>query len=314
VKHFNLSGNSTVFLDDGAGNSQERVCWGNTQVDLGETQIETVFHSEECEADISGTFRIRSEEDARKTLSLFVFFGLVAGACVMAMKRQLEYLLAHEHEAGRLSITSLFLFIYQMIYISLYAIYLGITNVAGSAAGLGLVVLGSSYFIVGMGLSMRIVVMAWRASLANTEPQYIKRQVFLFYLRFYLGNVAFFMLMIRWGLEPLFLLLQGLFLLPQVAKNCYRGSGAGFYPYFYYGMLGPNMCVSIYLRSCPENVERMQPVSWFMLALVGLHALACTLLYLQHQHGPRFFVPRCLIPNYYEYSKQVAFDVDMGLL
>jgi hypothetical protein len=98
------------------------------------------------------------------------------------------------------------------------------------------------------------------------------------------------------------LLIQALLFVPQIVHNVRKGNNPFFYAYYIFGVLGMRMILPLYYRGCPSNIYVIEPSSAFCAIWVSLFAIQSTILYLQHKLGPRFFIPRCLIPGYYNYS------------
>ena len=62
------------------------------------------------------------------------------------------------------------------------------------------------------------------------------------------------------------------------------------------------MVLPLYYRGCPANIYVIEPSSTFCAIWASLFLIQMFILYLQHKLGPRFFIPRCCIPGYYNYS------------
>ena len=60
-----------------------------------------------------------------------------------------------------------------------------------------------------------------------------------------------------------------------------------------------------YERSCPNNHFLLTPMIGLVVTLFILYVVQIVLLLLQNTLGPRFFVPRICLPNYYNYSFKI---------
>jgi hypothetical protein len=97
-------------------------------------------------------------------------------------------------------------------------------------------------------------------------------------------------------------LLRNLVLLPQIVHNVCQGQRPHFNPYYIFGFIGSRMLVPIYEYSCPENRFKLAPSNTLVFALLAVFACQALLIALQNRLGSRFFVPKRLRPNYFDYS------------
>ncbi len=97
-------------------------------------------------------------------------------------------------------------------------------------------------------------------------------------------------------------LLRNLVLLPQILHNIQQGQRPIFNPYYVFGFIGSRLLIPVYEYSCPENRFKLAPNNTLVFILVTVFACEALLLILQGRIGPRFFVPKRLRPNYFDYS------------
>lgn len=95
-----------------------------------------------------------------------------------------------------------------------------------------------------------------------------------------------------------FLLINSLWLLPQICKNIWMGNKSKFHPRLYTVFLF-NQIYSLYILGCPSNLFQLTPKYWSFLLLLFLLCLQLLILYFQSLHGGRFLLPKSLIPNYH---------------
>ena len=62
---------------------------------------------------------------------------------------------------------TLFLIIYFQIWICLMQVYLGLNLIQTTFFGLALISIGSSWFLIGVGLCMKLIVVVWKTRLAR---------------------------------------------------------------------------------------------------------------------------------------------------
>lgn len=120
------------------------------------------------------------------------------------------------------------------------------------------------------------------------------------YIWFYSLSFLYLWLLFNFCYESWFQIINAFILVPQIIHNTYYGlkpiTGAA-----YYVVVLSSQLYILYLRGIPHNILRISPspaviigVSLTLLAQVGF-------LFCQERFGPRFFIPKRCIPNYYNY-------------
>ena len=97
-----------------------------------------------------------------------------------------------------------------------------------------------------------------------------------------------------------FVVVNSLFLLPQIIHNAYEGIKPGFY-FSYIATIITSQFYMIYYKGCPENILSVSPNYYACLGIVISLGAQIAILYLQHRLGARFFIPKKCIPGYYNY-------------
>lgn len=124
------------------------------------------------------------------------------------------------------------------------------------------------------------------------------------YLWFYTISFLYLWVMLTCYTEAWFQVLNSLILLPQIIHNAYRGIKPGFSS-GYYLVIFSNQLYVFYYRGIPHNLLRISP-SFPVCACICLSMLLQLLiLACQDKYGSRFFIPKCCIPNYYNYYIEV---------
>ena len=158
---------------------------------------------------------------------------------------------------------------------------------------------------------MKLLFIVWRAEYLTgvTNNSELRKRLTVFYIKFCkpcgyvdLGLFGYLTIMYFFTYEIWSLLIQALIFVPQIVHNVRKGNNPFFYAYYVLGVLGMRMMLPLYYRGCPSNIYVIEPSSTFCAVWASLFLIQMFILYLQHKLGPRFFVPRCCIPGYYNYS------------
>lgn len=110
---------------------------------------------------------------------------------------------------------------------------------------------------------------------------------------------SYLMIMFFFTYEIWPLYLQAFIFLPQIIHNVRKGNNPQFYYYFILGVLGMRVILPVYYRGCPDNIYMIQPDPTFCIIWSTMFAIQILVLLIQKFLGPRFFIPRKLIPGHY---------------
>ena len=124
------------------------------------------------------------------------------------------------------------------------------------------------------------------------------------YMSFYCLSLVYFIGLFSYYHSRLFIVLQGLWLVPQIIHNMIMGLRAGFYP-SYLGMVLVNQLYIFYIKGYSGNIFRESPEPWLCLIIVLLDVVQVLILYGQHRFGVKFFVPKRLRKNQHSYIKSM---------
>ncbi len=97
-------------------------------------------------------------------------------------------------------------------------------------------------------------------------------------------------------------ILQSIFFIPQIVHNARSGHRAFFDPFYILGYLGARILMPLYDRGCPDNHFVLTPMIGLVIAVLLLYSFQILMLFLQFKLGPKFFIPRVLLPEYYNYN------------
>jgi hypothetical protein len=98
--------------------------------------------------------------------------------------------------------------------------------------------------------------------------------------------------------KKLTLIINALWLLPQIVLNAHIGGRPKFYSWFY-SIICFNQIYSLYLLGYPENIYQTQPRYTAFMSICLIIIFQWLILYIQSTHGGRFFIPKQFIPGYY---------------
>jgi hypothetical protein len=101
-----------------------------------------------------------------------------------------------------------------------------------------------------------------------------------------------------------FQIVNSLILLPQIIHNAYQGIKPGF-NMGYYTVILSNQLYMLYYRGIPHNTTGISPSFGICMGILLSILFQLLILALQDKFGSRFFIPKCLIPNHYDYYMEV---------
>jgi hypothetical protein len=164
---------------------------------------------------------------------------------------------------------------------------------------------------------MKLLLLTWKSRYANgiNDAQGLRKQLAAFYIKFcsYSINIdlAFFIylaLTFFFSYDVWMIILQNLIMLPQIIHNTRIGNRTGFEPLYVFGYIGFRFLIPLYERGCPKNHFMLTPMPELVIILFFLYIIQAFLLFLQSVCGPRFFIPKIMQPDYYNYNHKIKAD------
>uniref|UniRef100_A0A7N0UKT9 RING-type E3 ubiquitin transferase n=1 Tax=Kalanchoe fedtschenkoi TaxID=63787 RepID=A0A7N0UKT9_KALFE len=164
-------------------------------------------------------------------------------------------------------------------------------------------------FVVFSIFEMRYLLAIWKARrpMNNGEGwETMRRELSVLYSRFYgilLGGIVF-MYEFHNYLRPILLLMYS-FWIPQIVTNVIRDSRKSLHPHYILGMTFTRLAIPLYIFCCPNNFMRVEPDKDWCLCLIIFMGLQASILLLQHYLGSRWFIPRQILPEKYNYYRRL---------
>lgn len=163
-------------------------------------------------------------------------------------------------------------------------------------------------FVVFSIFEMRYLLAIWKANRPMNSGEgweAMRRELSILYSRFYgilLGGLLF-MYEFHKFLRPILLLLHS-FWIPQVVTNVIRDSRKPLHPHYILGMTVTRLAIPLYIFGCPHNFMRIEPDKNWCICLGVFLAMQASILLLQHYLGSRWFIPRQILPEKYNYYRR----------
>ena len=132
------------------------------------------------------------------------------------------------------------------------------------------------------------------------------------YCVFYCGIFLYVCCLFNYYYSPVFILINSLFLVPQIVHNVRFGNKLGG-QFEYLTILASTQLYFIYLKGYSDNVLRYHPQPFVCVAIVLLVALQVYVVTQQNKRGPYFFIRKDWLPNYFNYYKTFKLDSKSAL-
>ena len=132
------------------------------------------------------------------------------------------------------------------------------------------------------------------------------------YLQFYLLTFVYLWLLFNYPTSTWFVVVNSWTLVPQIMHNAYEGIRPGFYPSFLFTIILSQIYM-VYYKGCPSNIMNISPNIQSIVGIVISLLMQVGVLYAQHKLGSRFFIPKVLIPGYFNYFEYLEVDLTTGL-
>ncbi|KAL3322725.1 hypothetical protein AABB24_040024 [Solanum stoloniferum] len=163
-------------------------------------------------------------------------------------------------------------------------------------------------FVVFSIFEMRYLLAIWKANRPMNSGEgweAMRRELSVLYSRFYgilLGGLLF-MYEFHKFLRPILILLHS-FWIPQIVTNVIRDSRKPLHPHYILGMTLTRLAIPLYVFGCPHNFMRIEPDKNWCICLGVFIAVQASILLLQHYLGSRWFIPRQILPEKYNYYRR----------
>lgn len=168
------------------------------------------------------------------------------------------------------------------------------------------------YFLLFTFVDFRIILFIWRyqnqRTLVELSEAQVRKHVYCFQIKFYLIIFFYNYFMWKYFLEPVFILINGLVLLPQVFHNTNVPVAVDFDWNFFVFFSALKYLIFYYFRGCPVNIMMLRNFYGFPSAGFVCLLLSLVVICLQGEIGPRFFVPRCLSRQYNYFVDRKKYD------
>ncbi|XP_031500766.1 transmembrane E3 ubiquitin-protein ligase FLY1-like isoform X3 [Nymphaea colorata] len=164
-------------------------------------------------------------------------------------------------------------------------------------------------FVVFAIFEMRYLLAIWKASRSmnsNEGWETMRRDLSTLYSRFYgilLGGIVVMYEMHNF-LRPLLLVLYS-FWIPQIVTNVIKDTRKPLHPYYILGITVTRLAIPLYIFGCPNNFMRIDTDWNWCLCLMIFVGVQAIILLLQHYLGSRWFIPRQILPEKYNYHRKI---------
>lgn len=269
-------------------------------------EMSGLFVSERCKTKLNMTLStLDTEMLFGKAINYTLLVTFVAFAQVVVLIRQME-MTSTQAAASRVSLMTIGLQAVADSYLCLGHLTMGIAvptlfNAFATAAFFK--------FIIFSIFEMRYMLLIWKArrpSGFSEGWEAMRRELSMLYSRFYgsllVGIILLYQLQnnLRYFVFALYS-----FWTPQIVLSVVQDHRKPLHPLYILGMSVTRMAIPLYFWSCPRNFLHIQPRFETAVALAAWVFFQALVLLSQHLYGPRWFVPKPLLPEKYDYFRPV---------
>mmetsp|Transcript_10498 Transcript_10498/g.21125 ORF Transcript_10498/g.21125 Transcript_10498/m.21125 type:complete len:696 (-) Transcript_10498:1246-3333(-) len=165
-------------------------------------------------------------------------------------------------------------------------------------------------FIIFSIFEMRYMLMIWKARRPAGFSEgwdAMRRELSMLYSRFY-GSLLFGIVLLYQMQSRFHYFVYALysFWVPQIVLSVVGDHRRPLHPVYIIGMSATRLLIPMYFWSCPKNFLHIQPQSRVAIELSFWMFLQTAILLSQHKLGPRWFVPKRLLPEKYNYYRSLS--------
>eukprot|EP01119_Soliformovum_irregulare_P019949 TRINITY_DN6405_c3_g1_i1.p1 TRINITY_DN6405_c3_g1~~TRINITY_DN6405_c3_g1_i1.p1 ORF type:complete len:561 (-),score=114.99 TRINITY_DN6405_c3_g1_i1:20-1702(-) len=136
-----------------------------------------------------------------------------------------------------------------------------------------------------------------------------RREVGMLYARFY-GMIILIVMSMYYmgGITEVFVFLMYSYLVPQIVTNAMRDTNNAMTPQYIVGTALCRFLLPAYFYGCPNNFISNETQPRLVLYLFTWIFIQISLLFLQDFLGPRFFIPKAVLPPRYDYKRPISLE------
>ncbi|KAI0563451.1 hypothetical protein FGB62_40g21 [Gracilaria domingensis] len=159
---------------------------------------------------------------------------------------------------------------------------------------------------------MRWMLLIWKArrpSGFSEGWEAMRRELSMLYSRFY-GSLLIGIILLYQLQDHLRFFLFALysFWVPQIILNAVEDHRRPLLPSYIIGSTVTRLAIPLYFWGCPHNFLHIQPRPASAIALVVWLFTQAIILLSQYKFGPRWFIPKELLPEKYDYYRPIVLD------
>ena len=164
---------------------------------------------------------------------------------------------------------------------------------------------------------MRWMLLIWKArrpSGFSEGWEAMRRELSMLYSRFY-GSLllGIFLLYQMQNHLRFFLFALYSFWVPQIILNVVEDHRRPLLPLYILGTSITRLAIPMYFWGCPHNFLHIQPQPSSAIALVIWLMIQTLILLSQYKFGPRWFIPKQLLPEKYDYYRPIVVEEDSAV-
>ena len=152
------------------------------------------------------------------------------------------------------------------------------------------------YFIICIIFEITLLHVCWKArnsSLFFENPEEIRRQIIMFYLKFYITYIIAISLSdVIFSKAFLLVFLSGLVWIPQIVENAKNRSKNVPTPFFCVALSFSQAFMPVYFLLFDSNIFEIRNSTFWGMTLVLMHLISLLILQCQRWFGARFFIPK----------------------
>lgn len=162
---------------------------------------------------------------------------------------------------------------------------------------------------------MRWMLLIWKArrpSGFSEGWEAMRRELSMLYSRFY-GALLIGIFLLYQLQNHIRLFVFGLysFWLPQIILNAIEDHRRPLLPVYIILTSVTRLAIPLYFWLCPHNFLHIQPQPVVALCLVCWILMQCLMILSQYKFGPRWFIPKRLLPEKYDYFRPIRIENDV---
>ena len=249
----------------------------------------------DCKININTNVSYKKEENKYKILFYFYFVCFIIFLNILGALRILKKIEIDPNYCFKFSLVTIEFTMLQDVFFLLFHLVF-----ASLFYRINFLLLFISFFFIVLFsfFDNRILIYIWKFQVLRNRnylnERDFQKKLLMYQTKIYLYLIVYNVAMCKLFLNPHLIFLNSFILIPQIVHNIIYPSTSEFNFFYLFNYVGSKYFIFLYLRGLPTSIFEIRNYLFEILLGVLVLGIQFMILYVQDQHGAKFFLPKFL--------------------